>query len=305
MGLGPCLSYGVPQGILGRSSWHECPAICADWLSPSHSHVQGRVVATLGNGTVAIFHRGATCQWDLEHPRLLDLGRPHQSIRCALAVGSQVWVGYRNRVYMVEPRGAKIQRYFEVIGRAESQVRHMVLAGDGVWVSVRLDPILRLFHAATNQPLQEIDLTPFVHSMFGPNTLGFSLHVSALGCFSERLWIGTTSGTILTVPFASGELRCWGRWVPLALITPDGQPSPPGVCVTTPLSSDPPHLFAPYCAMEHAQASYHGHRDAVRFFICVPGTGQGGSQDAWVLFSALSGEWVLMVGAGEVGSQDS
>uniref|UniRef100_A0A8C8SDC4 Uncharacterized protein n=2 Tax=Pelusios castaneus TaxID=367368 RepID=A0A8C8SDC4_9SAUR len=216
-------------------------------------HVQGRVVATLGNGTVAIFHRGATCQWDLEHPRLLDLGRPHQSIRCALAVGSQVWVGYRNRVYMVEPRGAKIQRYFEVIGRAESQVRHMVLAGDGVWVSVRLDPILRLFHAATNQPLQEIDLTPFVHSMFGPNTLGFSLHVSALGCFSERLWIGTTSGTILTVPFASEFLG-----------SSETPPTAGSQAVPSPTS-------APYCAMEHAQASYHGHRDAVRFFICVPG----------------------------------
>ncbi|KAM9113419.1 C-Jun-amino-terminal kinase-interacting protein 4-like [Pangshura tecta] len=216
-------------------------------------HTQGRAVTALGNGTVAVFHRDAAGHWDLQRPRLLDLGRPRQSIRCALAVGSQVWVGYRNRVYVMEPRSAKVQRYFEVTGRPESQVRHMALAGDGVWVSVRLDPTLRLFHAATGQPLQEIDLTPFVHSMFGPNTLGFSLHVSALGCFSQRLWIGTASGTVLTVPFAPEFSGCSEA--------PSAAGSQPG----------PSPASTPYCAMESAQASYHGHRDAVRFFVCVPG----------------------------------
>lgn len=43
-----------------------------------------------------------------------------------------------------------------------------------------------------------------------------------------------------------------------AAIAPGSQPSP------LPAS-------AQYCAMEQAQASYHGHRDAVRFLICVPG----------------------------------
>ncbi|XP_039367022.1 C-Jun-amino-terminal kinase-interacting protein 4-like [Mauremys reevesii] len=236
------------------SDWRRCLRT-VQLKDAVHSvvHAQGRAVIALGNGTVAVFHRDAAGRWDLQRPRLLDLGRPRQSIRCALAVGSQVWVGYRNRVYVMEPRSARVQRYFEVTGRPESQVRHMALAGDGVWVSVRLDPTLRLFHAATGQPLQEIDLTPFVHSMFGPNTLGFSLHVSALGCFSQRLWIGTASGTVLTVPFApefSGRSEA-----------PPAAGSQPG----------PSPASTPYCALESAQASYHGHRDAVRFFVCVPG----------------------------------
>ncbi|XP_042712133.2 C-Jun-amino-terminal kinase-interacting protein 4-like isoform X2 [Chrysemys picta bellii] len=236
------------------SDWRRCLRT-VQLKDAVHSvvHAQGRAVTALGNGTVAIFHRDAAGCWDLQRPRLLDLGRPRQSIRCALAVGSQVWVGYRNRIYVVEPRSARVQRYFEVTGRPESQVRHMALAGDGVWVSVRLDPTLRLFHAATGQPLQEIDLTPFVHSMFGPNTLGFSLQVSALGCFSQRLWIGTASGTVLTVPFApefSGH----------------SEAPPAARCQLGPSPAS-----TPYCAMESAQASYHGHRDAVRFFVCVPG----------------------------------
>ncbi|XP_050783401.1 C-Jun-amino-terminal kinase-interacting protein 4-like isoform X2 [Gopherus flavomarginatus] len=236
------------------SDWRRCLRT-VQLQDAVHSvvHAQGRAVTALGNGTIAVFHRDAAGRWDLQHPRLLDLGRPRQSIRCALAVGSQVWVGYRNRVYVMEPRSARVQRYFEVTGRPESQVRHMALAGDGVWVSVRLDPTLRLFHAATGQPLQEIDLTPFVHSMFGPNTLGFSLHVSALGCFSQRLWIGTASGTVLTVPFAP---EFSGR-----------SEAPPA----TGTQLGPSPTSTPYCAMESAQASYHGHRDAVRFFVCVPG----------------------------------
>lgn len=29
--------------------------------------------------------------------------------------------------------------------------------------------------------------------------------------------------------------------------------------------------FVPYCSMAHAQLSFHGHRDAVKFFAAVPG----------------------------------
>lgn len=32
-----------------------------------------------------------------------------------------------------------------------------------------------------------------------------------------------------------------------------------------------PGTFIPYCSMAHAQLSFHGHRDAVKFFVAVPG----------------------------------
>lgn len=31
--------------------------------------------------------------------------------------------------------------------------------------------------------------------------------------------------------------------------------------------------FVPYCSMAHAQLSFHGHRDVVKFFVAVPGSG--------------------------------
>ena len=32
-----------------------------------------------------------------------------------------------------------------------------------------------------------------------------------------------------------------------------------------------PGSFIPYCTMAQAQLSFHGHRDAVKFFVAVPG----------------------------------
>ena len=32
-----------------------------------------------------------------------------------------------------------------------------------------------------------------------------------------------------------------------------------------------PASFIPYCTMAQAQLSFHGHRDAVKFFVAVPG----------------------------------
>lgn len=34
-----------------------------------------------------------------------------------------------------------------------------------------------------------------------------------------------------------------------------------------------PGSYVPYCSMAHAQLSFHGHRDAVKFFVAVPGSG--------------------------------
>ena len=51
--------------------------------------------------------------------------------------------------------------------RRESQVRKMVSVGDGVWLSVRLDSTLRLYHSTTHQHLQDVDVEPLVSKFIG------------------------------------------------------------------------------------------------------------------------------------------
>lgn len=190
-------------------------------------HVKGRVLVALADGTIAIFHRATgtrfslsllSCcsfwpgprrfsspvsppddnQWDLTNYHLLDLGRPHHSIRCMTVVHDKVWCGYRNKIYVIQPKAMRIevraasshwraflwheilcrliltvlrvaseQKSFDAHPRKESQVRQLAWVGDGIWVSIRLDSTLRLFHAHTYQHLQDVDIEPYVSKMLG------------------------------------------------------------------------------------------------------------------------------------------
>lgn len=60
-----------------------------------------------------------------------------------------------------------LQKSFDAHPRKESQVRQLAWVGDGVWVSIRLDSTLRLYHAYTHQHLQDVDIEPYVSKMLG------------------------------------------------------------------------------------------------------------------------------------------
>lgn len=69
------------------------------------------------------------------------------------------------------------------------------MPGDGVWVSIRLDSTLRLYHAHTHQHLQDVDIEPYVSKMLGTGKLGFSfVRITSLLVSCQRLWIGTGNG---------------------------------------------------------------------------------------------------------------
>ena len=48
-------------------------------------------------------------RWDLSNYHLLDLGRPHHSIRCMAVVHDFVWCGYRNKIQVINPRSMRIE----------------------------------------------------------------------------------------------------------------------------------------------------------------------------------------------------
>nr|XP_057918016.1 C-Jun-amino-terminal kinase-interacting protein 4 isoform X2 [Doryrhamphus excisus] len=227
-------------------------------------HVKGRTLVGLSDGTLAIFHRGVDGQWDLTNYHLLDLGRPHHSIRCMTVVHDKVWCGYRNKIFVVQPKAMKIEKSFDAHPRKESQVRQLAWDGDGIWVSIRLDSTLRLFHARTFQHLQDVDIEPYVSKMLGTGKLGFSfVRITALMVSCNRLWIGTGNGVIISIPLAETNKLTKGA----------GSQPGSSVCIYGDDSGDKvaAGTFVPYCSMAYAQLCFHGHRDAVKFFTAVPG----------------------------------
>ncbi|KAM8796941.1 C-Jun-amino-terminal kinase-interacting protein 4 isoform 2-T2 [Eudromia elegans] len=278
----PTMWLGAQNGCLyvhsSVAQWRKCVhAIKLKDSILSIVHVKGIVLVALADGTLAIFHRGVDGQWDLTNYHLLDLGRPHHSIRCMTVVHDKVWCGYRNKIYVVHPKAMKIEKSFDAHPRRESQVRQLAWVGDGVWVSIRLDSTLRLYHAHTYQHLQDVDIEPYVSKMLGTGKLGFSfVRITALMVSCNRLWVGTGNGVIISIPLTETVILHQGRLLGLrANKAAAGSGNRPGsvIRVYGDENSDKvtPGTFIPYCSMAHAQLCFHGHRDAVKFFVAVPG----------------------------------
>ncbi|XP_040856931.1 C-Jun-amino-terminal kinase-interacting protein 4 isoform X5 [Ochotona curzoniae] len=265
----PTMWLGAQNGCLyvhsSVAQWRKClHSIKLKDSILSIVHVKGIVLVALADGTLAIFHRGVDGQWDLSNYHLLDLGRPHHSIRCMTVVHDKVWCGYRNKIYVVQPKAMKIEKSFDAHPRKESQVRQLAWVGDGVWVSIRLDSTLRLYHAHTYQHLQDVDIEPYVSKMLGTGKLGFSfVRITALMVSCNRLWVGTGNGVIISIPLTETNKTSGAPGNrPGSVIRVYGDENSDKVT---------PGTFIPYCSMAHAQLCFHGHRDAVKFFVAVPG----------------------------------
>ncbi|KAF7666827.1 hypothetical protein LDENG_00089390 [Lucifuga dentata] len=204
----------------------------------SLTYSEGEVIAGLADGTLTFFLH-TSGGWDLQSPTVMPLGsNPLQPIRCCLAKGGRLWVGYWNRIHVVDINSKKIVQVFSVSERSEQQVRFLCAAGSGIWTSCRLDPVLRLFDWSTGRPLQEVDFTPLITKTLGQAFLSLSpLQISSLTIISGRLWVGTGSGAIFSIPLS---------------ITSEA-------------------ISIPYCSVSSVQLCYHGHRQAVRFIIAAPG----------------------------------
>nr|XP_036861677.1 C-Jun-amino-terminal kinase-interacting protein 3 isoform X5 [Manis javanica] len=286
---GPSSSAAPTMWLGAQNGWLYVHSAVANWKQCLHSiklkdsvlslvHVKGRVLVALADGTLAIFHRGEDGQWDLSNYHLMDLGHPHHSIRCMAVVYDRVWCGYKNKVHVIQPKTMQIEKSFDAHPRRESQVRQLAWIGDGVWVSIRLDSTLRLYHAHTHQHLQDVDIEPYVSKMLGTGKLGFSfVRITALLIAGSRLWVGTGNGVVISIPLTETVVLHRGQLLGLRAnkTSPTcGEGARPGgvIHVYGDDSGDKSaSSFIPYCSMAQAQLCFHGHRDAVKFFVSVPG----------------------------------
>ncbi|XP_062874593.1 C-Jun-amino-terminal kinase-interacting protein 3 isoform X3 [Trichomycterus rosablanca] len=276
----------APTMWLGaQNGWLYVHSAVANWKKCLHSiklkdsvlslvHVKGRVLVALADGTLAIFHRAEDGQWDLSNYHLMDLGRPHHSIRCMAVVHDKVWCGYKNKIHVIQPKSMQIEKSFDAHPRRESQVRQLAWIGDGVWVSIRLDSTLRLYHALTHQHLQDVDIEPYVSKMLGTGKLGFSfVRITALLIGGNRLWVGTGNGVIISIPLTETVVLHRGQLLGLRAnkVSPTSSGGVIHVYADDGNSDKGNGSFIPYCSMAQAQLCFHGHRDAVKFFVSVPG----------------------------------
>ncbi|CAF3435313.1 unnamed protein product [Rotaria sp. Silwood1] len=223
-------------------------------------HVRGRVFVALANEKIVVFHRNTDGTWNLNNIHLIVTGKSRESVRCMINVGETIWCGVANRVYVIHTQTLEVRKQFDVHSRSDHSVQHMTWSGDGVWLSIRLSSTLQLYHAQTYQHLQDVDVQPYVEKMITTEKTGlYFVHISALTIACRRLWIGTGNGIIISVPLTDN----------ISAPSSSSSTTKPGsvVRVYDQTSSN----YIPYCSMNNAQLSFHGYRDAVKFFVAVPG----------------------------------
>uniref|UniRef100_A0A1Q3G3V7 JNK-interacting protein 3 n=1 Tax=Culex tarsalis TaxID=7177 RepID=A0A1Q3G3V7_CULTA len=253
--IGPTMWMGAQNGMLYIHSsitrWNVClHRVRLPDSVLSIVHVESRVVVALANGSIVVFRRQLNGEWDTNNYHVLTLGSPKHSIRCLTIVGDKVWAAHRNLIHVLDVISLTIIQSFEAHPRKESQIRQMTATGLGVWISIRLDSTLRLFSSENYNHIQDIDIEPYVSKMLGTGKLGFSfVRITALLVSCNRLWIGTGNGVVISVPLndSSGSLAS---------------------------------NQLPRCCMANAQLSFHGHRDAVKFFVAVPMNNESSTQYA-------------------------
>ncbi|CAM4825274.1 unnamed protein product [Rotaria magnacalcarata] len=225
-------------------------------------HVRGRVFVALSNEKIVVFHRNLDGTWNLNNIHLIVTGKSRESVRCMIGVGETLWCGVANRVYVLHTQTLEVRKQFDVHSRPDHSVQQMTWSGDGVWLSIRLSSTLQLYHAQTYQHLQDVDVQPYVEKMISTEKAGlYFVHISALTIACRRLWIGTGNGIIISVPLTDSSTTT---------TTPGSSTTKPGSVVRV-YDQSPSSNYIPYCSMNNAQLSFHGYRDAVKFFVAVPG----------------------------------
>ena len=123
----------------------------------------------------------------------------------------------------------------------------------------------------------------------GTGKLGFSfVRITALLVSCNRLWMGTGNGVIISVPLSNQSATMNNSTSAEKITEAIESGSRKSSGVTSPVTGGGGEIvkvyadshndkltmetFIPYCSMAQAQLSFHGHRDAVKFFVSVTGS---------------------------------
>ena len=106
--------------------------------------------------------------WDWDGYKLVALQirkDPGITVSAMSAVWHNVWCSVGNYIYVVSGSSLKIEAQFTVHPHKRSIINSMLTVGDGVWVNIKQDSTLRLFHASSFQHLQDLDVGPSINRL--------------------------------------------------------------------------------------------------------------------------------------------
>eukprot|EP00117_Sycon_ciliatum_P032951 scpid11410/ scgid25451/ C-Jun-amino-terminal kinase-interacting protein 3; JNK MAP kinase scaffold protein 3; JNK/SAPK-associated protein 1; Mitogen-activated protein kinase 8-interacting protein 3; Sunday driver 2 len=221
-----------------------------------------------------------------------------------LAVDDAVWCGVGNSVVVLNIDTHELVKTFVVHPSNRAIVQRLVRSDDGVWVCVRRDSTLRLFNAITMEHVQDLDVSSPMQSLLtlpgsqrkpSPHNL---VRISSLLISNGCLWIGANNGAIISIPCSRQRPQLPGESGPHLLVNKDDEGAVAAVEVSE--GDDPLTAAAademdgkqpagkeetdgtkaqaydmkyrlPYCDIDAARLSFHGHLHHVDVLVAAPG----------------------------------
>ena len=184
----------------------------------------------LVNGTVAVFRRDATVNWDLNSPAHVTLAQDTCPVTCLVPVSGALYAASGRRIFMLDAWTNVVVRSFtandeavqlspgtaSVSGSMASlhtssnlatppvgSVAFMAVCGVGLWVALQNSSTVSLYHTESFIHMQDINIANNVSRVLAERAVSSnkrSIYVTALAAAKGLLWVGTNVGIALTIP---------------------------------------------------------------------------------------------------------
>ncbi|CAH8584382.1 unnamed protein product [Dicrocoelium dendriticum] len=210
--------------------------------------------------------------WDFSEACFITYGHTRSRVRETIIVPPSgcLWTSCWNEVLVIDTTSLSLISSFKVRSSGSQQVQYMSWFGHGVWVAMRHDTNIQLFHVFTQQLLQTVDVDSLItdHMLSSPLPLigrcQSSTHsVTALSAFNTHLWVGTNTGLIITLPFKKGASVT-------SRLSTNSVGAEPG---TIPQVSKDPATDAAMVVESEMLICRHHHEKSVKFLISCAGMG--------------------------------
>ncbi|RWS31669.1 Rho guanine nucleotide exchange factor 17-like protein, partial [Leptotrombidium deliense] len=168
-------------------------------------YLNNQVFGGLSNGQIAVFRRDETGNWLTNEPKIIEIST--NPVVKLLAVSGKLWCAVQNQVSVLTTCSLETEISFQVNIDMNRVILCMVASGLGVWISTQSSPIIKLYHGKSFECLLEINIAPAVSKILATacddiirQHKAACLRVTTLLTCKDLLWIGTSAGTVLTMP---------------------------------------------------------------------------------------------------------
>ena len=184
----------------------------------------GKVWVGLVNGSVSVFRRDQTINWDLNTPHVISVTSDQPApVTCLVPVSGGLYASSGRKIVMIDAWSNSVVRSFvanseessggvspgslgSVISLSVSSpgsVAHMAVCGVGLWVSLQNSSTVSLYHTESFIHMQDINIANNVSRVLdqrGVSSNKRTIYVTALAAAKGLLWVGTNVGIALTIP---------------------------------------------------------------------------------------------------------